>query len=160
MKIRNDITADNRLIRTIPIEDIAYFDVLACAVLISYEFKWNSKVHINLHGSAGSLFIEYREQAISVFTSGEFHEGSELLMVVTQIPMFGNSHSSTISGFSIFGCFNEYLRLSDQRKSIIEKQEEVIVRIEELPQTFLIDQNGCLGEDTIDVLHSEINHYE
>lgn len=149
MKIRNEITTNNRLIRTIPIEDIAYFDALACAVLISYEFKWNNKVHISLHGYAGSLFIEYRDHSINVFTRGDFHEDSVLLMVVTQIPMFGNSHTSTISGSSIFGCFNEYLRLSEQRKSIIERKDGDILRIEDLPESSGNDSNGCLSLDTI-----------
>jgi hypothetical protein len=149
MRIQNEITADNHLIRTIPIEDIEHFDVLACAVLISYEFKWQNKVHINLHGSTGSLFVEYRDHSINVFTRGDFHKDSMLLMVVTQIPLFGNSHTSTISGSSIFGCFNEYLRLSDQRKSIIKKHDKAILRIEELPESSVYDSEGYLSLDTI-----------
>lgn len=151
MKIRNVITPNNRLIRTIPYEDIEHYDALACSVLISYEFKWQSKVHINFYGHAGSLFIEYCEHSISSFTRGDFNENSTILMVVTLIPTFGNSHTSTISGSTVLGCFNEYLRLSDQRKSIIMKHKKGIFRIDELPESAIYDKNGWLSLDTIDV---------
>lgn len=46
--------------------------------------------------------------------------------------------------------FNECLNLSDQRKSFIVKQDDVMMRFEKLPTSSFNDQNGLLSEDTID----------
>jgi len=128
-----------------------YFDAFACVALVSYEFKWFSKIQFNLHGPEGSLFVEYRENSITAYTRGHFVEGPQLLMVVRLLSSYGNSHTSTVVGMSICDCFNEYLRLSDQRKSFIMKEAEVIMRIETLPDTILTNRNGDLGEVMIGV---------
>lgn len=151
MKIRSELRTDNRLVRTIPMEAIAYFDAFAGVALISYEFKWFRKIQFNFHGPEGSLFMEYRDHAVRAYTRGNFYEGASLLMVVTMLSSFGNSHTSIVSGASICDCFNEYMRLSDQRRSIIVKEAGFITRLEALPDTLQNTQNGYLSEVSIDV---------
>jgi len=152
MLIRNEILENNILTRTIHRTKIEHFEVIACAVLIGYEYKWLSKIQFNLHSISGSLHIEYREKVISLYCSGDYDENELTIMTVSLIPLFGNSHTSTIKGYSVISCFNEYLRLSDQRSSSIGWKDNDLVRQEQLPPTEFLTLNGFLDSAEIKIL--------
>ncbi|MGB7594642.1 MAG: hypothetical protein WBL80_03650 [Erysipelotrichaceae bacterium] len=110
-----------------------YFDALCCSVLIGYEYKWLSKIQFNIYSPKGSIHLEYKDRTVSIYDRGLFDEHSTLTMSVAIIPSFGIGHISTVSGLSLLGCFNEYLRISDQRSATIEKKSLQLVRKEILP---------------------------
>jgi len=73
-------------------------------------------------------------------------------MTVSIIPQFGNAHTSTVKAISLLDCFNEYLRISDQRLSSIEKIDQQLIRTEILPKATLSLFSGILETVEIEVL--------
>ena len=152
MKLKNEIQDGNLLIRTISGPELKYFDALCCSVLIGYEYKWLSKIQFNIYSSHGSVHLEYKDRTVSLYEKGLFEEPSTLLMTVSIIPQSGNAHTSTVTAISLLDCFNEYLRISDQRLSSIEKFDQKLIRTEILPKTTLNLFSGILETIEIEVL--------
>jgi len=152
MKLKNEIQNGIILIRTISGPEIKYFDALCCAVLIGYEYKWLSKIQFNIYSLRGSVHLEYRDRTVSLYEKGFFEEPSDLLMSVSIIPQLGNAHTSTVKAISLLGCFNEYLRISDQRLSNIEKFDQQLIRTEILPKATLALFSGILETVEVEVL--------
>jgi|GEM_PF-2421079 len=152
MKLKNEIQDGNILIRTISGPEIEYFDALCCSVLIGYEYKWLSKIQFNIYSSRGSVHLEYKDRTVSLYEKGFFEEPSDLLMTVSIIPQFGNAHTSTVKAISLLDCFNEYLRISDQRLSSIEKIDQQLIRTEILPKATLSLFSGILETVEVEVL--------
>lgn len=152
MYISNEIL-NNELRRTATICTYEFGILVTMSLLVSYENTSASKIQYNLTTASGSMHIEYRNQAISYYTRGQFNLEFTCTLSASIIPKTGSAYTSIIVSKSAAECFSDYLRLSEQRGARFEIGTTHITKIEKLPPT----QHAC---KSIYLSHKEICVYQ
>ncbi len=152
MKLVTEIINNSILKRTIYSDFDCNLEAVAATVLIAYEYKWMKKIQVNIHSNLLSIHLEYANRSISYYIRETLNERNNYLMTVSLIPEYGNAHTSTVSSDSVLDCFNEYLFLSDQRKSKISRLDNTLYRFEKLPSSRLIEMNGIIETVIINLI--------